>query len=107
MLLRWNKNPDFLPWTYEDLLDLPVILVVVEKGKMGITYPRSLRYYDLTMRYRRTQYLSCKKIHIILYFRYSSMSEERPESEGSDKSLNETSNVTRGALVQDFGRACR
>lgn len=60
-----------MPRTYEDLLDLPVILAVVEKGKMGITYPRSLRYYDLRMRYL------------------------------------EMYEVTRGALVQDFGRACR
>ena len=60
-----------MPRTYEDLLDLPVILAVVQKGKMGITYPRSLRYYDLRMRYL------------------------------------EMYEVTRGALVQDFGRACR
>ena len=53
-LQAWNGQGDeeYKPTLYTDLKDLPVILVVVEKGKMGITYPRSLRYYDLTMRYR-------------------------------------------------------
>ena len=48
-LRSWNYDT-FVPRTYQDLQDLPVILAVVEKGKMGITYPRSLRYYDLRMR---------------------------------------------------------
>ena len=48
-LRSWNYDT-FVPRTYEDLQDLPVILAVVEKGKMGITYPRSLRWYDLRMR---------------------------------------------------------
>lgn len=34
-----------------DLENLPCLLVVVDKGKMGITYPRSLKYYDLRQRY--------------------------------------------------------
>ena len=32
---------------------LPCLLIVVNKGKMGITYPRSLKYYDLRMRYEK------------------------------------------------------
>ena len=54
-----------------DLENLPCLLVVVDKvslfqtallsffyqfffkGKMGITYPRSLKYYDLRQRYPR------------------------------------------------------
>ena len=36
--------------TYEDLADLPCILILCEKGKMGDTFPQSLRYYDLRMR---------------------------------------------------------
>ena len=48
-MFSWNF-PTFVPRTYSDLSNLPVILVVVEKGKMGITYPKSLRYYDLRMR---------------------------------------------------------
>ena len=67
----WKNDKEYRPTSYTDLKDLPVILVVVEKGKMGITYPKSLRYYDLRMRYVTT------------------------------------SNVTRGAIEQDFGRACR
>jgi len=39
------------PETYEDLKDLPVILIVCLKGKMGDTFPKSLRYYDLRMKY--------------------------------------------------------
>ena len=72
-LQAWNGggNKEYKPTFYTDLKDLPVILVVVEKGKMGITYPKSLRYYDLRLRYATT------------------------------------SGVTRGAIEQDFGRACR
>ena len=36
---------------YEHLLDIPVLLIVVDRGKMGITYPRSLQVYDLRLRY--------------------------------------------------------
>ena len=72
-LQAWNSGGDkeYRPTFYTDLRDLPVILVVVEKGKMGITYPKSLRYYDLRLRYATT------------------------------------AGVTRGAIEQDFGRACR
>ena len=72
-LQAWNGggNKEYKPTFYTDLKDLPVILVVVEKGKMGITYPKSLRYYDLRLRYATT------------------------------------AGVTRGAIEQDFGRACR
>ena len=31
--------------------DIPVLLIVVDKGKMGITYPKSLVLYDLKLRY--------------------------------------------------------
>eukprot|EP01047_Picozoa_sp_COSAG01_P029643 COSAG01_NODE_2039_length_8573_cov_13.642672_1_plen_2500_part_00 len=37
--------------TYEDLQDIPCILVVCEKGKMGDSFPSSLKYYDLRLRY--------------------------------------------------------
>ena len=72
-LQDWNAggDPDYRPSSYKDLQDLPVILIVVNKGKMGITYPKSLRYYDLRLRYSTTK------------------------------------GVTRGAIEQDFGRACR
>ena len=36
---------------YEDLIDLPCILILCEKGKMGDSFPKSLRYYDLRLRY--------------------------------------------------------
>ena len=56
-LQMWNDNgnPNYRPSSYNDLKDLPLILVVVEKGKMGITYPKTLRYYDLRMRYATTK----------------------------------------------------
>ena len=50
-LRAWYDDQDYMPKSYTELKDLPVILVVVEKGKMGITYPKSLRYYDLRLRY--------------------------------------------------------
>ena len=54
-LSSWRGGgKDYRPSTYQDLADLPIILIVVEKGKMGITYPKSLRYYDLRMRYSTT-----------------------------------------------------
>ena len=36
---------------YSDLEGLPCILILCEKGKMGDTFPRSLRFYDLRLRY--------------------------------------------------------
>lgn len=72
-LQAWHGggNVEYRPTSYTDLEGLPVILVVVNKGKMGITYPKTLRYYDLRRRYATT------------------------------------AGVTRGAMEQDFGRACR
>ena len=72
-LQAWNAAGDkeYRPAGYKDLESLPIILIVCEKGKMGITYPKSLRYYDLRLRYATT------------------------------------AGVTRGAIEQDFGRACR
>ena len=52
-VLRWRKDPDFEVRNYSDLENLPCLLVVVNKGKMGITYPRSLKYYDLRQKYPR------------------------------------------------------
>ena len=37
--------------TYEDLDGLPCILIVCEKGKMGDSFPKSFKYYDLRLRY--------------------------------------------------------
>ena len=36
---------------YEDLEGIPCILILVEKGKMGDSFPRSMKYYDLRGRY--------------------------------------------------------
>jgi hypothetical protein len=35
---------------YEQLADLPCILILCEKGKMGDTFPASMRFYDLRAR---------------------------------------------------------
>ena len=48
---RLRKANGKSPESYEDLKDLPCILILCEKGKMGDTFPKSLRYYDLRMRY--------------------------------------------------------
>jgi hypothetical protein len=48
-LRRWGKEGSLTQ--YSDLLDLPCVLILCEKGKMGDTFPRSLRYYDLRLRY--------------------------------------------------------
>ena len=54
---EWNRHGDaskfaeISPTSYEHLLDLPVILILCEKGKMGDTFPKSLRHYDLRLRY--------------------------------------------------------
>ncbi|KJE90248.1 hypothetical protein CAOG_009446 [Capsaspora owczarzaki ATCC 30864] len=50
-LRRWNDNDSFVPSTYSDLKGLPCLLILCEKGKMGDTFPSSLRYYDLRLRY--------------------------------------------------------
>ena len=36
---------------HTDLADLPCILILCEKGKMGDSFPASFRYYDLRLRY--------------------------------------------------------
>jgi hypothetical protein len=61
-LKMWNRHPgnsrfemDDLSHpaslSYEHLLDLPVVLILCEKGKMGDTFPKSMRHYDLRLRY--------------------------------------------------------
>ena len=42
---------DLVVGSYEDLEDVPCILILVQKGKMGDTFPKSFRYYDLRMKY--------------------------------------------------------
>jgi hypothetical protein len=39
------------PVCYEDLKDLPCFLILCQKGKMGDTFPTSLKYYDMRMMY--------------------------------------------------------
>lgn len=50
-LQKWNGDPNFRASQYVDLSDLPILLIVVQKGKMGITFPRTLSFYDLRLRY--------------------------------------------------------
>jgi len=45
------------PESYEDLKDLPVILILCQKGRIGDTFPKSLRYYDLRMKYSNSCYI--------------------------------------------------
>jgi hypothetical protein len=53
-MARWQGVSDVkaVPLkAYKDLSELPCILILCEKGKMGDTFPSSLRYYDLRLRY--------------------------------------------------------
>ena len=50
-LRTWREDEKLIVEQYSDLLDLPCILILVEKGNIGDTFPASLRYYDLRMRY--------------------------------------------------------
>eukprot|EP00658_Telonema_sp_P-2_P066601 TRINITY_DN55588_c0_g2_i1.p1 TRINITY_DN55588_c0_g2~~TRINITY_DN55588_c0_g2_i1.p1 ORF type:complete len:339 (-),score=29.22 TRINITY_DN55588_c0_g2_i1:187-1203(-) len=49
MRKRAGKEP--VLETYEDLEGLPCILILCQKGKMGDSFPTSLKYYDLRLRY--------------------------------------------------------
>ncbi len=40
---------------YSKLNKLPCILILCEKGKMGDTFPRTLRHYDLRLRYNNSK----------------------------------------------------
>ena len=53
-LQRWKGNDNFRARKYSDLFDLPVLLIVVNRGKMGITYHNALSVYDLRLRYTNT-----------------------------------------------------
>ena len=50
-LQNMRGDPNFRPRLYADLNGLGIILINVDKGKMGITYPASSRYFDLRCRY--------------------------------------------------------
>eukprot|EP00658_Telonema_sp_P-2_P015142 TRINITY_DN1580_c0_g1_i11.p1 TRINITY_DN1580_c0_g1~~TRINITY_DN1580_c0_g1_i11.p1 ORF type:complete len:1156 (-),score=118.62 TRINITY_DN1580_c0_g1_i11:494-3961(-) len=47
----WSGKEHFRIATYNDLADIPCVLILCEKGKMGDTFPKSLRYYDMRLRY--------------------------------------------------------
>ena len=70
LMKRRNRSSgkDVVLSTYEDLEGLPCILILCDKGKMGDSFPKSLRHYDMRCRYP-------------------------------------TSVTSRGATVQDLGRA--
>jgi len=38
---------------YSDLIYLPILLIVIEKGRMGDTFPANFKYFDLRCRYSR------------------------------------------------------
>lgn len=42
--------------SYADLLNVPVILILVDKGRTGDTFPQSLGYFDLRIRTVRDSY---------------------------------------------------
>ena len=47
----WSNNSELKIRKYEDLIDIPCILILCEKGKMGDTFPKSMAYYDMRLRY--------------------------------------------------------
>ncbi|XP_076828572.1 GREB1-like protein isoform X2 [Brachyhypopomus gauderio] len=46
---RGCKNDEWIPLTYEDLEDLPCIVILTGKDPLGETFPRSLKYCDLRL----------------------------------------------------------
>ena len=56
-MAKWRHGPEaqspLRVKLYTDLADLPCILILCERGKMGDTFPASFRYYDLRLRYTR------------------------------------------------------
>ena len=47
LLKQWrNETGNDKISCYEDLKGMPVILILVDKGKMGDTFPDSLRYVE-------------------------------------------------------------
>lgn len=52
MLARWRKGQkrlakEYKTLTYEQLIDLPCILILVQKGRQGDTFPRSFNLLDM------------------------------------------------------------
>jgi hypothetical protein len=67
------------PKSYEDLLDLPVILILCEKGEMGDTFPKSFRHYDLRLRYSKScEYRAAVEQDLGRAFRYGPATEDYP-----------------------------
>ncbi|XP_060772053.1 GREB1-like protein isoform X4 [Neoarius graeffei] len=46
---RQCETEDWVPVTYEDLEDLPCIIILTGKDPLGETFPRSLKYCDLRL----------------------------------------------------------
>ena len=46
-----NNNKDWIPCAYEDLLGLPCLLVLVQRGRMGDTFPTSFNCLDMRLSY--------------------------------------------------------
>ncbi|XP_062850620.1 GREB1-like protein isoform X2 [Trichomycterus rosablanca] len=44
-----GRNEDWIPLTYEDLEDLPCMVILTGKDPLGETFPRSLKYCDLRL----------------------------------------------------------
>ncbi|EGD74720.1 hypothetical protein PTSG_06081 [Salpingoeca rosetta] len=66
--------------SYEQLEHLPCILVLCDKGRMGDTFPKSLQYYDLRLRYGSSS--SCTRTYMEQdlgrMFRYARSLDELP-----------------------------
>eukprot|EP00026_Physarum_polycephalum_P000266 Phypoly_transcript_00266.p1 GENE.Phypoly_transcript_00266~~Phypoly_transcript_00266.p1 ORF type:complete len:1130 (+),score=130.42 Phypoly_transcript_00266:2079-5468(+) len=48
-----GTKKDMLPVTFEDLVDLPCIVIVVDKGRMGDTFPDNFDCLDMRARIRK------------------------------------------------------
>ncbi|CAM4846689.1 unnamed protein product [Rotaria magnacalcarata] len=84
----WNKSnaltkEEKANFGYDNLRHLPLLLIVIEKGRMGDTFPsESFRYFDLRARYqgdilRSTYYCSLLQ-DVGRAFGYSNSNNERP-----------------------------
>lgn len=48
---KWRSDDDFIPESFMDLADMPCLLILVGRGKMGDTFPNNLAAWDLRARY--------------------------------------------------------
>ncbi len=77
-LRKWNKDPKFVPASYEHLDHLPCILLLCDKGRMGDTFPKSFKFYDLRLRYSTVSSRAFFEQDLGRMFRYAADASKLP-----------------------------